>query len=87
VADLITLVKLIVFHAIQAILQPTITQGNVRNAIVLVLDGLMQRLTMQGLRIANHVIQLMRLRTIIQANARVVTLLLVGQELSLTIAD
>jgi hypothetical protein len=39
VVDLIILAKLIVFRAILAMLQPTITKGNVRNAIVQVLDG------------------------------------------------
>jgi len=87
VVDLIILAKLIVFRAILTMLQPTITKGNVRNAIVQVLDGLMQRLTMQGLRIANHAMQPMHLRTIILANARVVTLLVNGQEQTLTIMD
>jgi len=47
----------------------------------------MQRLIMQGLQIANHAMQPMHLRTIILANARVVTLLENGQEQTLTIMD
>jgi len=66
--------------------QQTIILGNARNVTQSVVGQVADLIILVKL-IVFHAMQPMHLRTIIQANARVATLLLVGQELSLTIAD